>query len=56
MEYQRFVGSRDISSYRQNVQYKQPDHEAIYLAVISKQIAIGALWLEQSERLRAHNL
>jgi hypothetical protein len=50
------VGSRDISSYRQNVQYKQPDHEAIYLASISEQIAIGALWSEQSERLGAHNL
>jgi hypothetical protein len=33
------VGSRDISSYRQNVQYKQPDHEAIYLAVISEQMS-----------------
>jgi hypothetical protein len=56
MKYQRFVGSIDISSYRQNVQYKQPDHEAIYLAFISEQIAIGALWSEQSERLGAHNL
>jgi hypothetical protein len=55
-EIQTLVGSRDISSYRQNVQYKQPDHEAIYLAVISEQIAIGALWSEQSERLGAHDL
>jgi hypothetical protein len=56
MKYQRLLDQETLVVTGKMYSTKQPDHEAIYLTVISKQIAISTLWSEQSKRLGAHNL